>query len=153
MLSFVCATGFNQYWLVKFYMISVFQTENKVSNSSCFTPFKCHRVKSASETTSCDSGTEKSGMHKKLKRRMCMCMNTNVWVDLCDELQVVDVVLLGDDELVDVSLPLPLHGAQHVQQVEVSAPWNTNITHTDTHSCHSNILTHGRSGKKEHIIP
>lgn len=43
-------------------------------------------------------------------------------VYLCDELQIVDVVLLGDDQLVDVSLPLPLHGAQHVQQVQVSAP-------------------------------
>jgi len=43
-------------------------------------------------------------------------------VYLGDELQVVDVVLLGDDELVDVALPLPLRGAQHVQQVEVGAP-------------------------------
>lgn len=42
--------------------------------------------------------------------------------DLCDELQIVDVVLLSDDQLVDVSLPLPLHGTQHVQQMEVSAP-------------------------------
>lgn len=47
---------------------------------------------------------------------ICLC------VHLCDELQVVDVVLLGDDQLVDVALPLPLHGTQHVQQVEVSAP-------------------------------
>lgn len=43
-------------------------------------------------------------------------------VYLCDELQIVDVVLLGDDQLVDVPLPLPLHGAQHVQQVQVSTP-------------------------------
>lgn len=43
-------------------------------------------------------------------------------VYLRDELQVVDVVLLGDDQLVDVPLPLPLHGAQHVQQMQVSAP-------------------------------
>lgn len=41
---------------------------------------------------------------------------------LCDELQVVDVVLLCDDELVDVTLPLPLHGTQHVQQMEVRTP-------------------------------
>lgn len=45
-----------------------------------------------------------------------------VRVYLRDELQVIDVVLLGDDQLVDVSLPLPLHGAQHVQQMQVSAP-------------------------------
>jgi hypothetical protein len=44
-------------------------------------------------------------------------------VYLCDELQIVDVVLLCDNEFMCVALPLPLHGAQHVQQVEVSAPW------------------------------
>lgn len=49
-------------------------------------------------------------------------MEETVCVYLCDELQVVDVVLLGDDQLVDVPLPLPLHGAQHVQQMQVSAP-------------------------------
>lgn len=53
-----------------------------------------------------------------LKLSACTCL----YVHLCDELQVVDVVLLGDDQLVDVALPLPLHGTQHVQQVEVSAP-------------------------------
>lgn len=58
--------------------------------------------------------------------------------DLGDELQVVDVVLLGDDQLVDVSLPLPLHGTQHVEQVEVGAPWNTDIKHTDGDRCQSN---------------
>lgn len=47
---------------------------------------------------------------------------TIVCVHLCDELQVVDIVLLCDDELVDVALSLPLHGTQHVQQMEVSAP-------------------------------
>lgn len=43
-------------------------------------------------------------------------------VHLGDELQVVDIVLLCDDELMDVALPLPLHGTQHVQQMEVSTP-------------------------------
>lgn len=49
-------------------------------------------------------------------------MEESPCVYLRDELQVVDVVLLGDDQLVDVALPLPLHGAQHVQQMQVSAP-------------------------------
>lgn len=53
-----------------------------------------------------------------------------VCADLGDQLQVVDVVLLGDDQLVDVALPLSLHGTQHVQQVEVSAPCSTKVTHS-----------------------
>lgn len=44
---------------------------------------------------------------------------------LCHQLQVVDVVLLGDDELVDVALPLPLRGRQHVQEVQVCTPCKT----------------------------
>lgn len=47
---------------------------------------------------------------------------------LCHQLQVVHVVLLGDDELVDVALPLPLGGGQHVQQVQVSTPCKTQPT-------------------------
>lgn len=49
-----------------------------------------------------------------IKMRLC--------VYLGDELQIVDVVLLGDDQLMDVALPLPLHRTQHVQQVEVGTP-------------------------------
>lgn len=44
---------------------------------------------------------------------------------LCHQLQVVDIVLLGDNELVDVALPLPLGGGQHVQQVQVCTPCKT----------------------------
>lgn len=62
---------------------------------------------------------------------VCVC----VCADLCDQLQVVNVVLLCDDELVDVALPLPLHGAQHVQQMEVSTPWNTTNTSDMQTSC------------------
>lgn len=57
---------------------------------------------------------------------------------LCDELEIVDVVLLCDDQLVDVPLSLPLHRTQHVQQVKVSAPCSAN-THTK-YACQSKFL-------------
>ena len=66
---------------------------------------------------------------------MSRCVGPDVY--LRDQLQVVDVVLLSEDELVSVALPLPLLGTQHVEQVQVSTPCNTPLGQTPANHPHS----------------
>jgi len=44
---------------------------------------------------------------------------------LCDQLQIIYVVLFCDNELVDVPLPFPFSRRQHIQKMQVCTPWKT----------------------------
>lgn len=44
---------------------------------------------------------------------------------LCDQLQIIYIVLFCDNELMDVSLPFPFGRRQHIQKMQVCTPCKT----------------------------
>lgn len=44
---------------------------------------------------------------------------------LCDQLQIIYIVLFCDNELMDVSLPFSFSRCQHIQKMQICTPWKT----------------------------